>query len=85
MMLAMQAVIRAARESPQPPPGAVDRELGDVVARLVALHGRDVEVLDQLDSPSVDRRKVCRMALALYEESIARRDGRLARAIFSQK
>jgi len=82
MLAAMVTVVRAARESAYPSPSSVDRELEPVIRGLVAKHGSDVEVLDAITSPTVDRGKACRMSLALYEELLEHGEGRAVRALF---
>jgi hypothetical protein len=66
-------VIRTSAETPSPPasPTEAARKLGPVIDAVYAQFGADTQLMSRVHEPGVDRRKVCDIAIALYERMLA--------------
>jgi hypothetical protein len=66
-------VIRTAAESPSPPtpPDQAARKIGPIIDAVYAEFGADTQLLAHADDPGVDRRKICAIAVSLYERILA--------------
>lgn len=89
LMDAMSNVIENGLRDPQRAPDmdTVQPLIEKFNRRLVAKHGDDVAVLAAIGDPTVDRRKVCSMVVAVYTEALILDDperGLLLRGLFSQ-
>jgi hypothetical protein len=87
-LAALAEVVRTSSESPQQP--ASEKQLGtvmvQVIQRMGTQHGRDVELLDRLQDPTIDKKKACALVRSLYGNILElpkATSGPVLRAMFS--
>ena len=86
-MVTLAEVIKSARnEKPVMSSQEAELPLSQLMATLSSRFPNDIEVLNEMDNPNVDRGKACRMTLAMYDEALKMppsQAGPLLRYLFS--
>lgn len=87
IMVTLAEVIKSARnEKPVMSSQEAELPLSQLMATLSSRFPNDIEVLNEMDNPNVDRGKACRMTLAMYDEALKMppsQAGPLLRYLFS--
>jgi len=71
-LISLDKVIETGATNPQilPPEDQVLPDLDKVIDELFKKYGNDVSLLEHLESPHIDKAKVCTLSSALYEETL---------------